>query len=425
MANIPIGGYINNSMAVPNDSKKYGPYSASGQKSALQVAFETLDGDDVLCVGLTVGIINEDGSIDEYWFKTACESVTDLVKKSQGSGGSGDIPTKMSDLTNDVGYITSSDIPSIPSKTSDLTNDSGFITESDIPTIPTKVSELTNDENYVKSSELPSVPTKTSQLTNDSGFLTEHQDISGKEDKLTGDKLSAVQSGITSGKVAEYDSMKSNVDALMAQTFPLVVGYSGCDNGTYENGTNITPTIKWTAKRQGADVVPSNVVVTSDFSGTLASDKKSYIVDSLALTSTKKFNAKVSQGGQDKNLGEIAWVPSFYRYYGEIDSMPTDATIASVIKARSKALSTSQTLGDKNSPIKSGANKYYIFAVKSNSAINWVVNNATGGTVSGATIGSKTLEQENGYQSNTYQYIIIPPSPTGEEWSFYLTVKNS
>ena len=28
-----------------------------------------------------------------------------------------------------------------------------------------------------------SIPTKTSQLTNDSGFLTEHQDISGKSDK--------------------------------------------------------------------------------------------------------------------------------------------------------------------------------------------------------------------------------------------------
>ena len=32
---------------------------------------------------------------------------------------------------------------------------------------------------------IPTVPTKTSQLTNDSGFLTSHQDISGKQDKST------------------------------------------------------------------------------------------------------------------------------------------------------------------------------------------------------------------------------------------------
>ena len=35
---------------------------------------------------------------------------------------------------------------------------------------------------YAKKTE---VPTKTSQLTNDSGFLTSHQDISGKQDKAT------------------------------------------------------------------------------------------------------------------------------------------------------------------------------------------------------------------------------------------------
>ena len=35
---------------------------------------------------------------------------------------------------------------------------------------------------YAKKTE---VPTQTSQLTNDSGFLTSHQDISGKQDKAT------------------------------------------------------------------------------------------------------------------------------------------------------------------------------------------------------------------------------------------------
>ena len=34
------------------------------------------------------------------------------------------------------------------------------------------------------------VPTKTSELTNDSGFLTAHQDISGKVDKVSGKGLS-------------------------------------------------------------------------------------------------------------------------------------------------------------------------------------------------------------------------------------------
>lgn len=38
----------------------------------------------------------------------------------------------------------------VPTKTSQLTNDSGFITASDIPTIPTKTSQLENDSNFAK-----------------------------------------------------------------------------------------------------------------------------------------------------------------------------------------------------------------------------------------------------------------------------------
>ena len=49
------------------------------------------------------------------------------------SGDKVGIPTKLSELLNDVGYITIDDVPPIPSKTSDLRNDSGFITEDDIP----------------------------------------------------------------------------------------------------------------------------------------------------------------------------------------------------------------------------------------------------------------------------------------------------
>lgn len=63
------------------------------------------------------------------------------------------------------------DIP-VPSNTSDLNNDSGFITESDIPAIPSKVSELDNDAGYITMSAIPAIPSKTSELDNDSGFIT-------------------------------------------------------------------------------------------------------------------------------------------------------------------------------------------------------------------------------------------------------------
>ena len=43
----------------------------------------------------------------------------------------------------------------VPIKTSELENDSGFITASDIPTIPTKTSQLTNDSNFATTEDIP------------------------------------------------------------------------------------------------------------------------------------------------------------------------------------------------------------------------------------------------------------------------------
>lgn len=53
--------------------------------------------------------------------------------------------------------------------------------------IPTKVSQLTNDSGYLKS--VPSEYITETEL-NDKGYLTEHQDISGKVDKVNGKGLS-------------------------------------------------------------------------------------------------------------------------------------------------------------------------------------------------------------------------------------------
>ena len=138
------------------------------------------------------------------------------------------VPTKVSDITNDLNFVKETDLsdvafsgayaditgtPYIPTKTSDLTNDSDFASDANYvhtdnnvttalknklngiatgaevnvqsdwdvadtssdafiknkPAIPTKTSDLTNDSGFITSAALP---TKTSDLTNDSGFIT-------------------------------------------------------------------------------------------------------------------------------------------------------------------------------------------------------------------------------------------------------------
>ena len=82
-----------------------------------------------------------------------------------------------------------------------------------IPTVPTNVSAFTNDANYAKVDE---IPIKTSQLTNDSGYLTTHQDISGKADKTLENvdnatfKAKVEASGFSSGTQVQILTWEAN-----------------------------------------------------------------------------------------------------------------------------------------------------------------------------------------------------------------------
>lgn len=177
------------------------------------------------------GIVLEgDKTLEELGFEDAIEDVKvngtslPIVDKSVDVS----VPTKTSDLTNDLDFVEETDLadvafsgayadltdtPSIPTKTSDLTNDSDFVSDANYvhtdnnftttlknklndiaagaevnvqsdwdvtdsssdafiknkPSIPTKTSDLTNDSGFITSAALP---TKTSDLTNDSGFIT-------------------------------------------------------------------------------------------------------------------------------------------------------------------------------------------------------------------------------------------------------------
>lgn len=70
--------------------------------------------------------------------------------------------------------------------------------------------------NYNNFKNTPTIPTKTSQLTNDSGFLTSHQDISGKanlygENYYTGKQIFDIIDSSSEYPVQlKYDSSNSN-----------------------------------------------------------------------------------------------------------------------------------------------------------------------------------------------------------------------
>lgn len=184
------------------------------------------------------------GSTTDYKVLSDNNLTDDMVTKIQNAGTS-----NFSGSYNDL-----SDKPTIPSKTSQLTNDSGYLTEhqdisgkldktgdgSNLTTAFTASgtrANLTSGEklsvslgklakwftdlksvafsgSYNDLSDKPSIPDKTSQLTNDSGYLTEHQDISGKLDK-TGDAKSTT---------VTFTAATSRTNVTTGDTLGTIVG---------------------------------------------------------------------------------------------------------------------------------------------------------------------------------------------------------
>lgn len=92
-------------------------------------------------------------------------------------------------VSNKTAAITAN-IPTVPTNVSAFTNDAGYLTQhqdisgkaniADLATVATSGSynDLSNKPT------IPTVPTNVSAFTNDAGYLTQHQDISGKADKV-------------------------------------------------------------------------------------------------------------------------------------------------------------------------------------------------------------------------------------------------
>ena len=139
------------------------------------------------------------------------------------------IPTMVSELTNDAGYLTfftESQILSISNDTIFLTGGSfvklpaGFsgdyndlVNLPTIPTVPTNVSEFVNDAGYITSSN---IPTNVSELTNDAGYLTSYTEV-----QTLGNVVAL--GNAANGQLKEVSDPTEALDAVNLQTLNAVV----------------------------------------------------------------------------------------------------------------------------------------------------------------------------------------------------------
>ena len=88
------------------------------------------------------------------------------------------------DSDHKLNYSLLTGVPTIPSKVSDLTNDSGFLTShQSLDHLQPKI-DADHKLSYTMLSGTPTIPSKTSDLNNDSGFLTSHQSLDHLQPKI-------------------------------------------------------------------------------------------------------------------------------------------------------------------------------------------------------------------------------------------------
>lgn len=177
------------------------------------------------------------------------------------------------------------------------------------------------------------IPTKTSQLTNDSGFLTSHQDISGKLDKTgdganvtatftqassraniaTGEKLSTMF-----GKIAKWLADLKTVAFTGAYSdltgAPTKVSEFTNDSG-FQTATQVNTAITGKGYQTAEQVTTA---INNAISGITGISFE--IVSSLPTTGSAGVIYLISNGGSTPNIyDEYIWVNSKFEKIGTTD----------------------------------------------------------------------------------------------------------
>lgn len=246
-------------------------------------------GSSTIITGTTNGTINVDGTdIAVYGLKSAAYSNADSFLAVNGTAADSNklggtvassyalktdiptVPTNISDLTNDSGYLTNvawadvsdkptfatvatsgsyvdlSNKPTIPSKTSDLTNDNGFLTSvvwNDISSKPSFATVATSGS-YNDLSNTPTIPSKISDLSNDSGFITgvTWNDVTSKPSTFTPSSHNHVVSDITDfPTIPTYSNFVGSGATAASGLVPAPSTIAGTDKYLREDGTWAIP----------------------------------------------------------------------------------------------------------------------------------------------------------------------------------------
>lgn len=241
------------------------------------------------------------GLIDTYTITYTDGTTTTFVVKNGEDGSAITIDTALS--SSSTNPVQNKVIKTALDNKSDSSHnhDSRYYTETEMDTKLSGKANTSHTHNITDVSNLQSaldgkaddsdIPTKTSDLTNDSGFLTSHQDISGKEDKSN--KVSNWSSTVNNTRYPTEKLVKDSLDGK-SDTGHTHTKSNITDLGDYIEKSNTSGLVK----NDGS--IDTNTYLTShqDISGKV---NTSDIANNLTTTTS----GKVLDARQGKVLNDL------------------------------------------------------------------------------------------------------------------------
>lgn len=158
------------------------------------------------------------------------------------SGGlAGQVLKKKSDSNYDTEWGEVGNVNSVNGKTGDV-----VLSAEDVDALPNDTPLFSGDYNDLTNKPIiPTVPTNISAFNNDAGYLTQHQDISGKEDLMS---IVSVPAGTTtlSAKVGKYYAFADAVET-MGVVLPVPIDVTKVQTIVFFMTIGITPAITFSS----------------------------------------------------------------------------------------------------------------------------------------------------------------------------------
>lgn len=195
----------------------------------------------------------------------------------------------LADVAKSGSYNDLTDKPTIPSL-------DGYAKTSEIPS---KVSELENDSNYLSS--IPEEYVTDAELES-KGYLTEHQDISGKVDKVEGKSLISDTEIARLATVDNYDdtaikaeiAKKADATAIPSKVSELT------NNSNYQTAEQVNSTVTTEIAKVVADA-PEDLNTLKEMSDWIASHENDASAMNSAISDNKTAITALQTGKADKS----------------------------------------------------------------------------------------------------------------------------